>query len=128
MSLILAVLALAVPVPADAHVGADHCASRACLVRVARKACERGSIRACVRRGARQHGVDERRLLIVAWCESTMRPWAVNGQAAGLFQFMPVTWASLRYRRHSPFSAKWSSLAAGLAFRLGMERQWECRS
>ncbi len=118
------ILALALPAPADA---AGGCRTHKCEVRVARKACERGSVTGCIKRGARQHRVDEGRLLRVAWCESTFRPFATNGQYAGLFQFGPALWGELRYRDRSRFSAKWSSLAAGLAFRLGLASHWECK-
>lgn len=66
-------------------------------------------------------------MLRVAHCESTMRPTAVNGPYVGLFQFGKPLWGSLRYRFHKRTSAKWSSLAAGLAFRRGLSGQWECK-
>ena len=119
MTALLASLALALPT--------GGCQSHECMVRVARKACERGSVTACVRRGARQHRVSETWLLRVAYCESTLRPWATNGQYHGLFQFGPALWGSLRYRARSRLSAKWSSLAAGLAFRQGLSSHWECK-
>jgi hypothetical protein len=133
MSALLAALAIALPAagghddPADRPRRHATCRTHACSVRVARKACERGSVTACVRHGARQHGVDERRLLRVAMCESTMNPDAVNGQYQGLYQFGAALWRRLRYWRYSRFSAKWSSLAAALAFRRGLEGHWECK-
>jgi hypothetical protein len=62
----------------------------------------------------------------VAWCESRFDPSAMNGQYVGLFQFGPVLWGALPYRRYSRFSAKWSALAAAFAFQHGLSYQWEC--
>jgi len=97
-----------------------------CEIRQARIACEHGQTTACIRRAALHRRVSESWLRSVAWCESRLDPFATNGQYAGLFQFGPVLWNALRYRRYSRFSAKWSSLAAAYAFSRGMSGQWAC--
>lgn len=125
-TLIIAALALltlpALPPPAEAQ-----CRSKACEIRVAAKACDRGDVKACIRRAALHHRTDYARLLRVAWCESRLDPNAVNGQYVGAFQFGPALWSELRYRHQPRTSAKWSSLAAALAFRLGLSHHWTCR-
>jgi soluble lytic murein transglycosylase-like protein len=97
-----------------------------CEIREARVQCERGLARACIRRAALHRGISESWLRSVAWCESRFNPYATNGQYVGLFQFGPVLWGALPYRRYSRFSAKWSALAAALAFRRGLSYQWAC--
>jgi hypothetical protein len=44
--------------------------------------------------------------------------------AAGLYQFMPGTWAHTPYRRHSPYSPKWASLAAMWMWKRGGQHHW----
>lgn len=97
-----------------------------CEIREAMHACDAGSTPACIRRAALHRGVSEGWLRATAWCESRLKPYAVNGPYVGLFQFGPVLWGALPYRHHSRFSAKWASLAAALAFRRGLSGQWEC--
>jgi len=46
--------------------------------------------------------------------------------AAGLFQFLPSTWASTPYRVFSPFSAYANALAAGWMHTHGRGGEWEC--
>src|SRR5438094_395975 len=53
-------------------------------------------IETVIRSAAAAWGADPDQLLRVAWCESRYNPYAVNARsgAAGLFQFMPATWAA----------------------------------
>lgn len=45
---------------------------------------------------ANHYSVDREKLRLIAICESTLKPHAVNGIYAGLFQFSPSTWRSTR--------------------------------
>jgi soluble lytic murein transglycosylase-like protein len=78
-------------------------------------------------------GADPNQLLRVAWCESRYNPYAVNARsgAAGLFQFMPATWAanSVRagYGGASVFDAAASANVAAYMFRNGQAAQWSCK-
>lgn len=115
---------LATSTPADAA-----CNTRACEIRVARKACDKGSVKACILRAALHRRQSYPVMLRVAWCESRLNPRAVSsGGHRGLFQFAyPSTWNTTPYRTHSPFSAKWASLAAAWAFSVGRKNEWSCQ-
>ena len=85
----------------------------------------------CIQRAALHHRVSFSMLKGRAWCESRWNPFAANAEHAGLFQFRvayPSTWATVprRYARHSPYSAKWSSLAAAWMQRVGRGGEWAC--
>lgn len=66
----------------------------------------------------------------VAHCESTDNPSADNGHGdLGLFQILyPSTWDANGnpWRRHSPFSARYSSLTAMWMWARGERGQWQC--
>lgn len=108
---------------------ATACATSACNERVARRDCFHGEVYACVERGALRWRVSPAMLMRKARCESRMNPRAVNASsgAAGLFQFMPSTWASTPYRRRSIFSAEYSALAAAWMHAAGRGGEWACR-
>jgi len=78
-------------------------------------------------------GADPNQLLRVAWCESRYNPYALNARsgAAGLFQFMPATWAanSVRagYAGASVFDAVANANTAAYMFRNGQAAQWSCK-
>ena len=78
-------------------------------------------------------GADPNQLLRVAWCESRYNPYAVNARsgAAGLFQFMPATWAanSVRagYAGANVFDAVANANTAAYMFRNGQAAQWSCK-
>ncbi len=112
------------PSLADAR---QRCHSQRCEERVAAKQCSQRNVIPCIKRAALRWDVDFAMLLRKARCESTLKPYAVGGVNLGLFQFNPGTWAGLPYRRHSPFSAKWSSLAAGYMHARGRGNEWSCR-
>ena len=65
----------------------------------------------------------------VAWCESRYHPNSVNSSsgASGLFQFLPSTWAFTPYANHSPFDARYNSLAAAWLYKRDGPSQWECQ-
>ncbi|MDP9280814.1 MAG: G5 domain-containing protein [Chloroflexota bacterium] len=78
-------------------------------------------------------GADPNQLLRVAWCESRYNPYAVNARssAAGLFQFMPATWAanSVRagYGGASVFDVVANANTAAFMFSRGQAWQWSCK-
>jgi len=90
-------------------------------------------IEAVIRSAAAAWGADPDQLLRVAWCESNYNPYAVNARsgAAGLFQFMPATWAanSVRagYGGVSVFDAVANANTAAFMFRNGQAAQWSCK-
>jgi hypothetical protein len=64
-----------------------------------------------------------------ARCESRLEWWASNGSHVGIFQFrvaFPSTWATTPYARESPWSPKWSSLAAAWMHHVGRGAEWAC--
>jgi hypothetical protein len=53
--------------------------------------------------------------------------WRVTNSssgAAGLYQFMPRTWASTPYHKHSPYHPRWASLAAMWMWKHGGQSHW----
>lgn len=90
-------------------------------------------IESAIRSAAAAWGADPNQLLRVAWCESRYNPYAVNARsgAAGLFQFMPATWAanSVRagYAGASVFDAVASANVAAYMFGNGQAAQWSCK-
>jgi hypothetical protein len=66
-----------------------------------------------------------------ARCETggTFDPRAINpgSGAAGLFQFLPSTWASTPYRMFSMMSPYASALAAGWMHEQGRGGEWACQ-
>jgi resuscitation-promoting factor RpfB len=92
-----------------------------------------GDIESIIRAAAGAWGADANQLLRVAWCESHYNPNAVNARsgAAGLFQFMPTTWAanSVRagYAGASVFDPVASANVAAYMFAHGQAAQWSCK-
>lgn len=90
-------------------------------------------IESVIRAAAATWGADPNQLLRVAWCESHYNPYAVNSRsgAAGLFQFMPATWAanSVRagYGGASVFDPVASANVAAYMFAHGQAAQWTCK-
>ena len=86
-----------------------------------------------IRDAAAAHGSNAEQLLRVAFCESRYNPGAVNSSsgAAGLFQFMPATWAanSVRagYAGASVFDPVASANVAAYMFAMGQSGQWSCK-
>ena len=85
-----------------------------------------------IRAAAAAQGADADQLLGVAWCESRYNPNAVNPSgAAGLFQFMPGTWAanSVRagYAGASVFDPVANANVAAWMFARGSASQWQCK-
>jgi len=92
-----------------------------------------GDIESIIRAAAAAWGADPNQLLRVAWCESRYNPNVVNARsgAAGLFQFMPATWAanSVRagYAGASVFDPVANANTAAFMFRNGQAWQWSCK-
>ena len=65
----------------------------------------------------------------VAWCESRYHPNSVNSSsgAAGLFQFLPSTWAFTPEHASSPFDPVANSLAAAWLYNRDGPSQWVCQ-
>jgi soluble lytic murein transglycosylase-like protein len=89
-------------------------------------------IEAIIRDAAAAHGVDPEQLVRVGYCESRFNPGAYNASgAAGLFQFMPGTWAanSVRagYAGASVYDPVASANVAAWMFARGQSYQWVCR-
>ena len=68
--------------------------------------------------------------LRVAKCESNYNPYAVNRSsgAAGLFQFLPSTWAASPYHAQSVFDPSANSHAAAWLYQRSGPGQWVCSS
>lgn len=64
----------------------------------------------------------------LAQCESGLNTYAVNSSsgAAGLFQFLPSTWASTPWRAQSPFDPSANALAAAWLYNRSGASQWQC--
>jgi len=67
--------------------------------------------------------------LRVAYCESRYHPNSVNikSGAAGLFQFMPSTWAGSPYASQSPFDPVANTQAALWLYRRSGPGRWTCK-
>ena len=65
----------------------------------------------------------------VAWCESRYHPNSVNSEsgAAGLFQFLPSTWAFTPQHTLSPFDPVANSNAAAWLYARDGPNQWVCQ-
>lgn len=119
-----AVAVAALPAGAAADAGCD---STRCVERVARKACSQARPVPCIRRAALHWDVPTVLLVRKARCESRLNPFAWNPSgAAGLFQFLPSTFATTPYARRSMWRAKWSALAAGYMHHVGRGSEWSC--
>ena len=79
-----------------------------------------------ITRAARYYDQSRRQALYIAHRESRFNWRATNSSsgAAGLFQFMPRTWQSTPYRRHSPYHPKWAALAAMWMWKRGGQSHW----
>ena len=67
--------------------------------------------------------------LRVAKCESGYNPLATNpySGAAGLFQFLPSTWARTPYAAQSIYSAQANAAAAAWLYRQDLGAAWSCK-
>jgi hypothetical protein len=65
----------------------------------------------------------------VAYCESRYHPNSVNSSsgAAGLFQFLPSTWAFTPWHASSPFDPVANANAAAWLYKRDGPSQWQCQ-
>jgi hypothetical protein len=93
-----------------------------------------GPIRRAIYDSALTFGIPYHILLRIAFCESSLNPYAVNGSHYGLFQFLPATFVTgLRAMWRETGIVAWSywspldaSYVAGYLFASGHARRWSC--
>ncbi len=110
----------------------DHCANRLCTrYQRGTPSCWRLSsreriARCFIARAARHYGQSRYEAYYIAHRESRYN-WRVTNSssgAAGLYQFMPRTWAYTPYRHHSPYQPRWAALAAMWMWKHGWKSAW----
>ncbi|HEX8120150.1 MAG TPA: transglycosylase SLT domain-containing protein [Solirubrobacteraceae bacterium] len=127
-------LILAAPAPSMAakRSPSGPCANRLCTVyKAGTPSCwnkhGRTRIARCfIYRAARHYRQSTSLALHIAQRESRL-DWRVTNTssgAAGLYQFMPRTWQSTPYRRHSPYHPKWAALGAMWMWKHGGYSHW----
>ena len=87
----------------------------------------RAKISRCfIRRAARHFHQPLSQAYYIAHRESRYNYKVTNSSsgAAGLYQFMPRTWASTPYRSHSPYQPRWAALAAMWMWKHGGQYHW----
>jgi hypothetical protein len=108
------------------------CANRLCTKYVANtKSCwknhGRAKVARCfIKRAARHYRQPLSQAYAIAHRESRYN-WRVTNSssgAAGLYQFMPRTWQSTPYRKHSPYHPRWAALAAMWMWKHGGYSHW----
>jgi hypothetical protein len=123
--------ALAVPTTADAR-PSSPCKGKLCKTyRADTPSCwrfeSRSRVSKCfIARAARHFDQPLGRAYAIAHRESRFN-WRVTNAssgAAGLYQFMPRTWASTPYRHHSPYHPKWAALGAMWMWNRGGYSHW----
>ncbi len=119
--------------PTAGAAGPDaFCSNRLCTKdRPHRPSCWRFETRAnvskCfVRRAARHFGESQDQALAIAYRESRLDYKQTNSSsgAAGLFQFMPTTWAHTPYGHKSPYHPRWAALGAMWMWAHGGSSHW----
>ena len=93
-----------------------------------------GPVHRAVYDSALTFGIPYRILLRIAFCESTLNPWAVNGPHYGLFQFLPATfvqgmramWRETGIVASTYWNPLDASYVAGYLFATGHARRWAC--
>jgi hypothetical protein len=123
--------------PAAPHAGATTKAHATCADRLCKhntpgtRQCWRFERRARVsqcfiRRAARHFHQSQRQALAIAYRESRYNYRVTNSSsgAAGLYQFMPDTWAHTPYRKQSPYQPRWAALGAMWMWAHGGYSHW----
>src|SRR4051812_26704762 len=82
--------------------------------------------RCFIRRAARHFHQPLSQAYYIAHRESRYNYKVTNSSsgAAGLYQFMPTTWQSTPYRKHSPYEPRWAALAAMWMWKHGGQYHW----
>lgn len=101
-----------------------------------------GDVKAIIKAAANKYGVSESYMLAMAHCESTTTPTKVNpqpvivrgvnhGHAAGLYQFIPSTWARMSsqagFGGADVFNAYANANTFAWAISTGHAGEWECK-
>ena len=82
--------------------------------------------RCFIKRAARHYRQPLSQAYYIAHRESRYNYRATNSSsgAAGLYQFMPSTWQSTPYHKHSPYHPRWAALAAMWMWKHGGQYHW----
>jgi hypothetical protein len=112
-------LALTLTLCVPAHAATHH---RSCWLAPTETAISR----CFIDRAAARFGQPRSQAFAIAYRESRYHWHATNRSsgAAGIFQFMPTTWAHSPYRRHSPYNPKWAAMAAMWYWAHGGKYHW----
>lgn len=81
------------------------------------------AVRACIWHAAKKYKQHYPTALRVAKCESGLNPYS-SGIYDGLYQFLPSTWQTTKYRNRDVHSAKYNSLAAMWMWKHGRAGEW----
>lgn len=103
-----------------------------CQERVAMKACRQANPSACIWRASIHYRLTRWQhewMKRVPWCESKRNPYARNPSgSSGFYQFLPSTWATTPYAKHSIWYVKWQTLAAAWMLKVGRAPgEWACK-
>lgn len=132
LALLLAIPPAAAATTSSADRYGGYCANRLCTKDVrGTPSCWRltgyARISRCfIARAAERYDQSRDEAYHVAHRESRYN-WRVansSSGAAGLFQFMPRTWAYTPYRDHSPYHPRWAALAAMWMWKRGYKSHW----
>jgi soluble lytic murein transglycosylase-like protein len=121
----------AAPAPAQARKG-DPCANQRCTrykphaTNCWDKSGRRKVARCFISQAATHFRQSKKQAFHTAWRESRYDWHATNRSsgAAGLYQFMPSTWRTTPYRKHSPYHPRWAALAAMWMWKHGGYSHW----
>ena len=136
-ALFVALMASPIAPTAGAHQGDGpdaYCADRLCNSdQPGRKSCWRyakreSESRCFIRRAARHYGQSRSQAMAIAYRESRYDYKQTNSSsgAAGLYQFMPRTWAHTPYgkRGESAYNPRWAALGAMWMWERGEAYHW----
>jgi soluble lytic murein transglycosylase-like protein len=132
LALSITLTAPAAPASANGGKPKNPCANRLCTkykphTTRCRDRSTRTKISRCfIRRAARHFDQPLSQAYYIAHRESRYNYKATNSSsgAAGLYQFMPRTWGSTPYHRHSPYNPRWAALAAMWMWKHGGYHHW----
>src|SRR3954453_14908188 len=95
----------------------SHCFDRSSRTKISR---------CFIRRAARHFHQPLSQAYYIAHRESHYNYKVTNSSsgAAGLYQFMPRTWGSTPYHRHSPYNPRWAALGAMWMWKHGGYSHW----
>jgi hypothetical protein len=132
VALAITLSAAAVPATAGQSKPNNPCANRLCTkYKPHTPRCwdnsTRTQISRCfIRRAAGHFHQSLSRAYYIAHRESRYNYKATNSSsgAAGLYQFMPRTWASTPYHKQSPYNPRWAALAAMWMWKHGGYSHW----